>query len=158
MGYRMKHPSFSVQTARCLLALYVSTAVLEVYRKGPRTSDDFQLMVTDTNTAIVDCWGTIHGKKLSPAGELGISRVIQKLTPYCRLSRISDPEKRKARWAALVWVSLTFVENVRYTCTEYRELECWKRLFLSFDRMAEDLRRQFPTMDTEGTGIYMKVA
>lgn len=158
MSYTPRYPSPSVQHARCWRALSVAWAVFEVYETGPETSARFKKHLGKIKRWLTECWALTIRQPLIRASRLAIDRSLDKLVGRTRLSHCKTDEDKAFHWAAMVWAALTFLEDIRYTCPEYRTRPCWRYLLMTWTTLAEHLRACFPGMDEEGTAIYEAAA
>ena len=153
-----KYPAPAVQHARCWRALSIAHAVFHSYEPGPKTSARFRRHLDKIKRWLVECWLGVSQKPLARPNRLAIDRSLDKLERLILRGPKDSDETVARRWAALVWASLTFLEDVRYTCPEYRQQRCWRYLLQTWTTMAEHLRVAFPGMDEEGTAIYEAAA
>jgi len=151
-------PSVAVQHARCWRALSIAQAVFDSYEPGPTISARFKAHLAKIKRWLAECWLLTSQRQLGRPNRLAIDRSLAKLERVILRGPKDSDETVATRWAALVWAALTYLEDIKYTCHEYRQQRCWRFLLQTWTTLATHLHKHFPTMDEEGTAIYMASA
>lgn len=151
------YPIPAIQHTRCMLALTVSKAVIDLFKPDHSTGKKLNEQIAKINRWIDECSLLVREWKLSAGAKRDLDRSFEALGPHFELKTLDDGALFE-RWAALVWTSVFMVWDVRFTCPEFRKPACWRFLDQTLTTLAEHLWKEAPHSDAEGSLIYEEAA
>lgn len=151
------YPIPAIQHTRCMLALTVTRAVIDLFKPDHTTGKKLNEQIAKINRWIDECSLPVRERKLSAGAKRDLDRSFDALGQYLELKKLDD-DALFERWAALVWTSVFMVWDVRHTCPEFRKPACWRYLDRTLTTLAEHLLIFAPEADAAGSQIYEEAA
>lgn len=151
------YPNTGIQHARCVLALTTIQVCLDVFWPAADCGTVLKRHMDKIQRWVDACAQHTRKKTLSAGARRDIDRSFEILGRYMTTEDM-DNETRFHRWAALIWTTLTFVEDACNTCPAYAHTPQWRYLRQTVNTLAEKLRALEPGIDEDGTAIYEEAA
>ena len=153
--YTPSFPPVPIQHSRCVMAVSVAKAVMQLFKEPADKALIGQLQ--KIRRWLDDCEKQIRERPLSRGAQRDIDRKLSHLDAAFNVKDLDD-EALFQRVCSLVWTADTFILDVRCTCPEYRTARCWRYLWQTWGTLAEALLKICPGADEQGCALYERAA